>query len=380
MFPIIYTLILSFVYLLSIPFLIFLSFKKKYRHSIPARFFLYKNPPFKKSGVWFHACSLGEVKSIRPLLERVKGIKNISVITQTGFDEAKSYGFDTRFLPFEILLFFWMKPQKVLVVAEAELWYLLFYLAKKRGTKTILVNGRISERSYPKYLKFRWFYRKIFENIDKVFCQRDIDRKRLEILGAKNVEVVGNIKSAQEFKPTRKLKRTEEILITAASTHEGEEELVLKAFKEYGRGKLVIVPRHPERFDRVWRLVKEFAKKEGFSCVRFSEDESFKADITVVDKMGELINIYAISNIVILGGSFVPIGGHNPLEPANFGCSLITGPNIFNQHETFSKVENYHICESENLADILKKELGKSYIKEKNDLSPIIREIECGMR
>jgi len=164
------------LYFLFLPFLIILSFKKKYKKSIPARFFLYKNPPFKNYTYWFHSCSLGETKALKPLIEKFDRI-NLSVITNTGFEEAKKYkNADVRFLPYEIFLPFWIKPCKSLVVMEAELWYMLFFIAKKRCKKTVLLNARISDKSYPKYLKFKWFYKKIFENIDVVLAQSETDK------------------------------------------------------------------------------------------------------------------------------------------------------------------------------------------------------------
>jgi len=332
------------VYLLFLPLIAIFSFKKKYRRSIPARFFLWKNPPLPANRIWFHACSFGETRALKPLIDKFSDNQIVlTTTTQTGFAEGKKSFKIVRYLPFEPLLWFWIKPQKALVVMEAELWFLLFYLAKKRGVKTVLINARISNRSYSRYLRFSWFYKKIFSYIDLVYAQSETDKKRLEQLGAKNVKVSGNIKLAQSHKVTRVLEKPDSTVVTAASTHEGEEYGILKAFIEWRKrnknSKLIIVPRHPERFDKVTKLAEEFALKNKLSLSRWSKNQDLTADIIIVDAMGELINIYAITDIVILGGAFVPVGGHNPAEVVPFGCRLISGTEIFNQNAMFSQIE-----------------------------------------
>lgn len=344
------------IYIISLPFLFFLLFKSKFKHSVPARFFLKNNPPFKESGIWFHACSLGEAKSLSPIIEELKNEKiNISVITQTGYEEAKKLQADVRYLPYEIFIPFWIKKNKALIILEAELWYLPSVLSKKQGAKTVLLNARMSDRSFKRYLKMKWFYSMIFKNIDIVFAQSQTDRNRLLELGAGHVEVIGNIKMFQKITCKNKFKKPDELIITAASTHEGEEELIIDAFFEYGNGKLIVVPRHPERFEKVYKLIQQKAKKSNKSFHRFSQREDFDSDIVLVDKMGELIEIFAITDVVILGGSFVPVGGHNPLEPEKFGCKLITGHHIFNQNAIFSGLENVIFSDNDKITDSLKK-------------------------
>jgi len=372
---IIYYILTLFLYLISLPFLIFLSFKKKYNLSIPARFFLIKNPPFKEILPHFHSCSLGETKALKPIIEKFDKV-NLSVITNTGYEEAKKYkNADVRFLPFEIFIPFWYKPCKSLVVVEAELWLMLFYIAHKRCKKTILINARISDRSYPKYMKFRWFYSHLFKYIDTIFAQSEIDKKRLEKLGAKNVIVAGNIKSAVEFEITKHYKKPKEKLIIAGSTHKGEEEIILNAFKTTKNSKLIIVPRHPERFEEVYKLIQSFAIQNNYSYGKI--DDGFEKDIILVDKMGELINLYNIADIVILGGSFVDnVGGHNPLEIAYFNKPLISGKYIFNQKPLFELIENPYIIDNLELPKYLNQNLNQTNIKNKGNIDIIIKEID----
>ena len=263
---------------------------------------------------------------------------------------------------------------------EAELWYMLFLCAKNKGAKTFLINARISDKSYASYKKFSFFYKKVFENIDKIFAQTDIDKKRLIELGAKNVEVIGNIKLAQLPEITKEFEKVDDILITAGSTHENEEELILNSY-ERKFGKLVIVPRHPERFEKVNLLVNDFAKKNDLTYHRFSQKEDFSSDIILVDKLGELNNIYAISDVVILGGAFANVGGHNPIEPAFFNCKLISGENILNQKSLFECVNNYTIIKKDELKRTLEniEKLEKSTLVQEGDLQPIIKELH-GLR
>ena len=372
---IIYYIFAFFLYLISLPILIILSLKDKYKNSIPARFFLLNNPPFKQKNPYFHSCSLGETKALKPIIDKFEKV-NISVITETGFKEAKKYkNSEVRYLPFEIFIPFWLKNCSVLVVMEAELWLMLFLIAKKRCGKTILINARISDKSYPKYLKFKWFYKSIFKYIDTVFAQTEIDKDRLKELGAKNIIVSGNIKSAVEYKITKHYQKPKEELIVAGSTHKGEEELILNSFKNIKNAKLLIVPRHPERFKEVYKIIEKFAIKNNFSYGKI--ENGFKNDIILVDKIGELLNLYSIADKVVLGGSFVDnVGGHNPLEVAYFKKPLISGKYIFNQKALFEMVENSFIIENSELSDYLNKKLPNSKIKNRGEIQLILDEIK----
>jgi len=321
-----------------------------------------KNPrlPRDENSIWFHACSLGETVALTPIVKHLNDLDpSISVTTQTGFDAAKKMANKTRYLPYESWLPFWVTKQKVLVVLEAELWYMLFLVAKSKGTKTALLNARISDKSYKSYKKMSWLYRRLFSYVDKVFCQSDVDKVRLLELGAKNVEVIGNIKLANVVKTTRTLSKLKTRMFVGASTHESEEALILDAFGSLletttEKSSLVMVPRHPERFNSVDTLMKSFAKKHQLSYHRYSKQSDFESDVVLVDTLGELINIYGISDVVILGGGFTPIGGHNPLEPATFNNKIISGPHYFNQKGLFPLVKNIEIVENEGLSEALK--------------------------
>lgn len=364
------------LYLLALPYLLIKLKNPKYKDAIPAKFFLKNNPSFEENGIWFHCCSFGETRAIKPIVDEFKENINISVITNTGFEEAKKLTSKVRYLPFEIFLPFWVKRQKALFVLEAELWYMLFLSAKYKGIKTYLINARISDKSYLSYKRFAFFYKRVFKHIDKVYAQSQKDKERLESLGALNVEVIGNIKLAQLPVVTRVFEKPNGYVITAGSTHENEEKLILEGYDK-SLGKLIIVPRHPERFDKVDALIQTFIHNKDITYERFSINENFNSDIILVDKMGELNNIYAISDAVILGGAFEKIGGHNPVEPAFFNCVLISGEHIFNQVPLFEAIQNYTIVSNETLKDTMKniQNLEKSKLVNIGSVEPIIKEI-----
>ncbi len=364
------------IYILALPILIILSFKQKYKISLPARFFLKNNDPFKKEGIWFHACSLGEVNSLKTVFKELKDeTLNVSVITGTGYKSAKEVdGLHVRFLPFELFLPFWIKKQKTLVVTEAELWPLLFIVSKLKGIKTVLINARVSDNSYKSYKRFAWFYSWIFASVDEVFAQSEVDKSRYEELGAKSVQVNGNIKTFSKPIVTKEYKKQEKKVIVMASSHEGEEQMILENLSLKKDDMLIVVPRHPERFESVDNLLKEFSKKEKLSYEKISDD--LKTDIVLCDKMGELVNIYAIADTVLLCGSFKDgIGGHNPLEPAFFGCKIVSGKYTFNQKALFSLVENIKVCSADELKNINFEEIKPSKVLHVGDINTLLNRI-----
>ena len=382
LFFLLYSIVATLLYLIFLPIFLLLGFKSKYRQSIPARFFLFKNGVLKSDGIWFHSCSFGEAKAIAPIVEELpKNLLRMTTTTSTGFEVISSYTKQSRYLPFETLLFGWLKPQKVLVVMEAEFWYLLFVLARSRGARTLLINARMSDKSFHKYMRIQWLYKEIFKYIDEVYAQSNEDKKRLDLLGASNVVVTGNIKLSKLPQVTNKIVKPDSLIVCAASTHEGEEKIILDAFRSFKEenqdAKLIVVPRHPQRFSKVSKMVKEFCKEE-YSWHNYLDNNSLDSDIIVVDKLGELVNMYSVSDIVILGGAFEPIGGHNAAEAAQFGCKIISGPHYFNQKDLFSSIEGIVIVTKENLSRRLLQHalLKRSKIIQKTDISPIIDSIK----
>ena len=365
------------IYILALPILIILSFKQKYKVSLPARFFLKNNTPFEKQGIWFHGCSLGEVNSLKPIFKELSGENvNLSVITGTGYKSANEIkALHVRFLPYEMFLPFWIKKQKTLVVTEAELWPMLFIVSKIKGTKTVLINARVSDNSYQSYKKFSWFYRWIFSSIDEVFAQSEVDKNRLKELGALSVHVNGNIKTFSKPILTKEYKKPSKKVIVIASSHEGEEQMILENINIKKDEMLIVVPRHPERFASVDKLLQKYVNEKRLSYSKI--DSGLETDIVLCDKMGELINLYAISDVVILCGSFLEgIGGHNPLEPAFFGTKILSGKYFFNQKPLFKLIENIEVCSVEELKNINFEELKPSKVLHVGDINSLIDRIK----
>lgn len=372
------------VYIIAIPFIFLLGLtKQKYKNSFPSRFFLKNSARFPSHRLWFHACSLGETKSLEPILDAIDPNRcSLSVTTQTGYDYAQGrWSFPIRYLPFEIFLPFWVNQPDVVIVTEAELWPALFYAAKKQKARTLLINARMSERSFRRYQRLSWLYKRVFGLIDGVYAQSEVDKQRLEALGAKNVHVFGNIKQYAIVNPTCIYEKSERWTVVAASTHEGEEELILKAFRahhqNHSTSRLVIVPRHPERFDKVIELCRSYAINRGWNFGQLSLGDWNECDLLVVDAMGELINFYAIADVVILGGSFVPVGGHNPIEPATLGCRLLTGEHIYHQKVLFDHIENYQIVGRHDLTQALDDAMTMvpAQVKRGGDLDSLVKVI-----
>lgn len=376
-FPLSYYVLLFFLYLIALPLLALFSLKKKYSHSIPERFFL-KNFALEFSPTyWFHACSFGESKSYEPILKALLAKEpNAKILltctTNTGFDYLKNFqvshpqNFIIHYLPFEIFLPFYrsyLKDLKTLVVTEAELWKMLFWVGKSVGAKTLLLNARISNRSLKSYMRMKWFYSSLFTLVDKVLAQSEIDKQRLESLGAKNVESFGNLKIFSIPQITQHYEKKKDVIL-CASSHRDEEKLILDSFLPLSLdATLIIVPRHPERFTEVQSLCEQECKKYSKTFSTFKQEWG---DVVLVNAMGELNNFYAIADCVILCGSFAPIGGHNPLEPAFFHAPILSGKHIYNQNALFSLIEGYELLESEELKERLQnyKSLPPSSIKE----------------
>jgi 3-deoxy-D-manno-octulosonic-acid transferase len=232
---------------------------------------------------------------------------------------------------------------------ETEIWPNLLRRCRQDGVRTIVVNGRISNRSYPRYRLVRWFLGRVLADVDRFCMQSEESARRVIDLGADpaRVSVTGNLKfdavqaaAGGDRSGPRVLRyfRVPESrpVVVAGSTMKGEEILVLRAFERARTAGehplLVIAPRHPERFDEVERLARE----EGFRAVRRSAleiDTEPAADVIVLDSIGELAHLYRVAWVVFVGGSLVPTGGHNILEPAVYGKPILFGPHMQNFQE-----------------------------------------------
>ncbi len=311
-----------------------------------------KNAIGKKSNIWIHAVSLGEVIVVSGLIQSLKKkFPNdqvvLTTVTQGGYTVARSKLQDADVVIYAPLDFSWVVRKyihlirpRIYIVAETEIWPNLLTALHRKRIPIVLINGRISDRAFRGYSKIKFFIKRILDYVS-VFCmQSPIDAKRIEALGvnSQKITVVGNIKfddlpASTEFGLHDFGFQANESLWIAGSTHPGEEEIVLKIFKslssEFSDLRLVIAPRHIERADEVARLVTEV----GFSFIRLSQLHSIKLDhrsVVIVDTIGHLRSLYSLSKIVFVGKSLAVGGGHNIIEPAFFGNPIFIGPRMQN--------------------------------------------------
>ncbi len=310
--------------------------------------------------VWIHAVSVGEVLAARPLVPALRQRLPrhrifLSTTTMTGNAVAKKTvrGIDGLFyapfdFPHPVRHALEVLNPSVLVLVETELWPNLIHEAHRRGTRIALVNGRISPRSFPRYQRVAGFARRVLSEIDLFLMQGEPHAERIRAMGAPadRVAVTGNLKF-DAVEPARLPERvvrllqggtsaTSRPLWIAGSTVEGEEELVLTAFhrvrERVPQARLLVAPRHPERFAQVPLLVEA----AGFRCLRRSglDPAAWQdGEVMLLDTLGELSQLYALASVVFVGGSLVPSGGHNILEPAVAGKPVIVGPHMENFQE-----------------------------------------------
>lgn len=309
-------------------------------------------PGVSPGAVWLHACSVGEVGSVAPLIRALlqRGLRvHLSVVTSTGFAHAgRLLGneISISYLPWDIpgamgRLLRHLRPS-LFLLTETEFWPGLLSACRKNGVPVIGINTRISDASFPRYRATRWLWQRWLAPVSLFLAQSAQDAERLSAIGvaAERVKVVGNLKyavaapavDAQSLRLQLDESGRRPILLVASS-HEGEESRILDMWSHWHaiRSDLltVIVPRHPERFQAVARLVRE----RGHSLACWSDAEKQPADFVLIDAMGLLGKLYAVADIVIVAGSLADIGGHNPLEAAVCGRGVVTGPHVQNFRE-----------------------------------------------
>jgi 3-deoxy-D-manno-octulosonic-acid transferase len=312
--------------------------------------------PHRRRSIWIHAVSVGEVLAVRPLLARLRERFPerrliLSATTHTGHALAhKSVVNDVDaifYTPFDFTSAVRHALQTVnpelLILAETELWPNLIHLSHASGTRVAVINGRISPRSFPRYRRVRRLLAIVLAEVDLMLMQSERNARRAVELGApaERVRVPGNIKydCLDDGAPCPELRRiigAQKPLWVAGSTVEGEEQDVLAAFRALRsvspEARLLLAPRHPERFDEV----AAFVAASGFECVRrtcLSNGEWTGGDVMLLDTIGELAAAYPLADLVFVGGSLVARGGHNILEPAVAGKAVVVGPHMENFQE-----------------------------------------------
>ncbi len=351
----VYSLLLTIAFLLMSP--LFFLRREKYAAGFSQRLGNY--PDFEldeRPIIWLHCVSVGETNAARPLVDELhKAFPGhrlvVSTTTKTGQELARKifgdkadavfyFPFDLKFSVKRALKTF--KPSVVLLM-ETEIWPQLIREAHLSGARVAIVNGRLSEKSFKRYLYIKGFVRNVLGFVDMALMQDEKDASRIDQLGlgSAKIFVTGNLKfdqnlSSDEMELTRVFRerfgidRTKS-LIVAASTHEPEERWIIESLDgELGHScRLLIAPRHPERFDDVANLLHD----SPYSFVRRTQeitDQDKEADIILLDSIGELRAVYPLAEIVFVGGSLIPHGGQSILEPASLGKPIVTGPHTMN--------------------------------------------------
>ncbi len=316
-------------------------------------------PDARPGCIWVHACSVGEVGSVVPLIRALLDMGHdihLTVVTATGFAHAdRKLGNDISisYLPWDIpgamSRFIRQLQPALLLLTETEFWPGKLSACRKHQVPVIGINTRISDRSFPRYQASRFLWRRWLAPVSLFLAQSQQDAERLIAIGvaAEKVQTAGNLKyaiSAPEL-DAEKLRHKLDAsgrrpILLVASTHEGEDALILDMWESWHANNkdllTVFVPRHPGRFNAVAALIHE----RGHSLSRWSESEQLNADFILIDAMGVLDKLYCIADIVIVAGSLVDIGGHNPLEAAICGRGVVTGPYVQNFHEIMDEMKH----------------------------------------
>lgn len=356
-----FRIVYSCFYFLLLPFICLRWLIKsirlpEYRESFSHRFGFV---PKQKVDIWIHAVSVGEssgaVTIIKRLLNESPALKiMVTTTTPTGAEVIRNqlnqylgsnvyHAYSPIDLPFAIKKVLTRLEPKLLVIMETELWPNWLNVFEKSKTPVILANARLSQSSFKKYQKIAKTSRAMLSSINKILSVNDADSQRFIKLGASEdrVQTVGNLKFDADFPVLddndyfplwgKQIEHEKKVWI-AASTHSGEDSVILDAHKKLLKtipeAKLILVPRHPQRFDEVYQLVE----KSGFKVCRRSQPESWsdECDVLLGDSMGELLKAYQLCNIAFIAGSFVAVGGHNAIEAAFYAKPIITGPHVHN--------------------------------------------------
>jgi 3-deoxy-D-manno-octulosonic-acid transferase len=359
-----YNLILTFLLVLLLPvWLIILLSGRKYRAGFKQKTgFLpvalkEKIKSFARKPVWFHAVSVGETIAVSDLVKEFKYKYPeypvvFTTVTFTGQEIAKKrlgeiatifyFPYDIGFITRKVIEI--IDPCLVVIV-ETEIWPNFAANLYKKNIPLLLINGRLSPKSYRNYKFFKPLVSIVLKYFSRFLMQTDLDAKRIIDIGADKdkVDITGNlkydIKKAFTFDQVEDLKNElcltdADKVIIAGSTHSGEESIILDVFLKLCRDihdlKLIIVPRHPERYDEVINILD--SSKVSF-CRRSLKNSFKEAPVFLLDTMGELSGFYSIADVAFIGGSIIEKGGHNPLEPAVYSKPVVIGPHTFNFHE-----------------------------------------------
>ena len=309
--------------------------------------------------IWVHAVSVGEVAAVTGLVEELRRWSRhrvvISTTTDTGQALARNRFGESNVFYFPLDFAFAIRPYlkalrpQMVVIAETEFWPNFIRLTRASGARIAVVNARISDRSWPRYRRFRGLMRKLLASVDLFLAQTPEDAMRLQDIGAgpERVRISGNLKFdipapiapaiVEKLRASFKTSAAGPVLV-CGSTAEGEEPLLLKAFEnvlvQYPEAAMILAPRHPERFAAVAALMQQMSIR--FWPRSTWNGEPLNGEVLLLDTIGELAALYALADIAFVGGSLVPRGGHNIIEPALYGVAIIVGNHTENFRDIVS--------------------------------------------
>ncbi|HEX3580701.1 MAG TPA: 3-deoxy-D-manno-octulosonic acid transferase [Thermoanaerobaculia bacterium] len=337
---VLYEVLLYLVFIVGLPFFLIIGLVRgKYVANFGERMGFYRSPQ-RAHDLWIHAVSVGEALAAKTIVERIVKMRPETTIvftttTITGQAQAKRLypNATVTYFPFDfgfsVRRFLTHHVPRAFATMETELWPNVTRIGRSRGVRLLLANGRISDRSFPRYRFFRPVVARLLKSYERVLAREQLDRDRFLAIGAHDVEVTGNVKF--DYTPhDAPLPDVEALInnrkcVVLGSTFEGEDEMLLPEVERLIRERnlfFVIAPRKPERFDAVASLLA----KSRF--VRRSQFQQREADILLLDTIGELARVYRYATVAFVGGSLVPHGGHNPIEPAAAGVPVCFGPHM----------------------------------------------------
>ncbi len=378
-----YRFLIILIFILS-PIIILIRILKKKEDIIRFREkFCFFSEDSKKNVIWFHGASVGEILSVIPLIENLEKNKNIKkiLITSNTLSSSKIikrlnlkktihqfFPIDTNYHSNKFLEYW--KP-KVSIFIDSEIWPNMILNIKKKSIPLVLLNARISNKTFKKWFFFKKSSAKLFENFDLCFAANKETEKYLKILGVKKIEFLGNLKFSQRKNNKTSINQNLSKIIDkkkiwcAASTHFPEERLCIEVHKNLKKDNknllTIIIPRHIER---VKDIIQDL-RKENLKYYLDSSSTNIPKDteLYIVDSYGKTESFYKISKIVFLGGSFIKHGGQNPIEPAKLGCKTVSGPHIWNFKEIYKFLNNKKVTtkakNSNQLAKIVKLSINK---------------------
>ena len=385
--------VLGLIFILFSPliFLIRIILGKENPQRFLEKFCIYsKNPNFKKT-VWLHGSSVGEILSVIPIIKELEKNKKIIKILLSSSTTSSALIFskykfkktthiyfpiDTNYLTNKFINYW---NPKVAIFIDSEIWPNMFKNLEKNNIPIVLINGRITKKSFMRWMKFPSFAIKIFKKISLALPQNTETLKYLKILGVKKIKFVGNLKyfgqSKKFLDKNTKLKFKNRLIFCAASTHYNEELFIGKLHKElkskYKNLLTIVIPRHINRSNSI---INELESVNLNTVTRSSRQKISKTtDIYIVDTYGEATKFYELSKVTFLGGSLIKHGGQNPLEPARLGNYILHGPNIQNFKEVYRMLSKLNVSKKANNINNMKKIIDRKIEYKQN--SKIIKKL-----